>query len=249
MLGRLNAAFSLIFLIFTTAIAQKVIVVQEDQESERFFHTNIAVGAVMTDIEDINTQMESRQLPKISDNGLSLGIGMSGINSRFINITGLEAIVWGEGDRGNRETHLAALVGRTSFGYDLLPSKRLRLYPYLGLGIGVMRLRINQENISFDDAISEQSPTRNFLQLGALIGGGVGLSYTFGIDGNKRNIVLGLRGGFWYDPTAGNDWYIKRADVQNGPDAGFTGPYATIIIGRELSVSRIRKRWKNRIER
>ncbi|MFW6254272.1 MAG: hypothetical protein ACOC41_05015 [Chitinivibrionales bacterium] len=228
---------------FAPTLAQEVVVDKDEGKPRRLFHSYFSFGGSRKDVKDLNQGLGNAELPDISENNISAGIGMDAVYGRFVHSMGLDVLFWDEGNQGNLETDLTGFYGRMAFGFDIFSKERFRLYPQIGLGLGALRLRINSENVGFEEALTGPSQTSEFWQMGVLLGVSLGGSYTFGIDKRDKNIVLGFRGGYWHDPSSRSDWFYEYADVQNGPEAGFSGPYAKLTIGKEISGKNLRRRW------
>jgi hypothetical protein len=172
----------------------------------------------------------------ISRNAVVVGFGSNGFFRRFVSGLQLNGLFWKKDERGNLVTQFSGIYGLLSAGFNILPPENaIKLYPLLDFGPGLMKLTLREDEVSFDDAVDEPSQTRHFWQGGLIIGFGAGFDYVLPLAKKGKNITLGLRAGYMYDPTDRNDWQLEGADVRNGPEAVFSGPYARLTIGKSFA--------------
>ncbi|MCP5048713.1 MAG: hypothetical protein GY940_16200, partial [bacterium] len=120
-----------------------------------------------------------------------------------------------------------------NFGVLLHFKKGCMVYPYLGLGVGELKLKTTENNIgSFDDIIDYQkgSVARRFT---FLMNPGIALDFFHKYDKKKKgknSLMVGLRLGYLFSPFR-PDWRINKIRVPDGPDSALQGPYFRVVVG------------------
>ncbi|MCP5053947.1 MAG: hypothetical protein GY940_42660, partial [bacterium] len=131
------------------------------------------------------------------------------------------------------KTFIGARYTLLNFGYLMYSKKGLMYYPLLGLGLGELKLRTTEHNISSFDDISSYQRGSESRTTNLLINLGFGLDYFFKYDKRKKgknNIVIGARIGYLLSPVR-FDWKVNHVRVPDGPNTGISGPYIRFTIG------------------
>lgn len=143
--------------------------------------------------------------------------------------------------RGEYKTVLDGAFGFFSLGYLALPHDRLQIYPMLGFGGGVIRLRIETKTApSFEEVLNDPGRSAELSNGGLLFNLGLGVDSWFGIHRERRDlsgVVLGLRAGYILTPVA-RDWYLHEKKIRGGPEYDFSGPYVRLLLGLGAVASR-----------
>jgi opacity protein-like surface antigen len=185
-------------------------------------------------VNRLNSFLESKGLPTVGGYYSSFGLGGHVIHNKLV--AGLELVHTLE-KKGPKtmdfKTSASAKYGVLNFGYLLHYKKGLMLYPYVGVGVGKLTLRITENNIdSFEDITGYQkgseAKTTNFL-----INTGIALDFFYKYNERKKgqnNLVVGFRAGCIFSPYR-RHWRVNHTQVPDGPDSGIYGPYIRIVIG------------------
>jgi opacity protein-like surface antigen len=233
----LSSYFILALLAFSnTAAAQKD---QIEKITKFIKKKRINAGYVMFGISrlnliQLNSFLESSDLPEVDEFFFSYGLGGHVIHNKFV--VGLEIVRTFE--KYNQETDgfrtsTKSKYGVLNFGYLLRSKKGLMHYPYLGVGIGKLTLRVTENNIkSFNDITgyqrgSESSATNFLFNLGFAV------DYFYKFNEKKKgqnNLVIGIRIGWIFSPVR-RDWQVNHTRVVDGPDSGISGPYLRFTVG------------------
>ena len=230
--------FAFIFLLIfsSTASAQKKEIekITKFIKKKRVNAAYVMFGGSNLSLTNLNLTLESRGLPKVDEYYLSYGFGGHVINNKIV--AGIEFLRVVKKESPGTEafnTSIGAQYTVLNFGYLLHSKKGLMYYPYVGVGVGELKLRTIENNIdSFDDITDYQrgseSRTFNFL---LNIGFALDLFYRY--NRRKRgqnNLVVGVRAGYILSPVR-LDWRVNHTWVDDGPDSGITGPYIRFVIG------------------
>ncbi len=212
---------------------------QPAQNASKQMISYFAVGGARPDVEDMNDFLDNEGFPEVSENGLIIGFGSNGFFRRFVTGLQFNGVWMDKGEEANMITRLTGIYGLISAGVNVLPlQNRPKLYPILDFGPGLLKFVVRDEEIPFDDAIDTPIQTRSFWQGGLLLGGGVGFDYVLPFEKKGKNMAFGLRAGYVYDPTDRNSWQLHGTDVEDGPEASFTGPYVRLILGKSFAKPR-----------
>jgi hypothetical protein len=182
----------------------------------------------------INMFLEDREHPTIKDIHSSWGIGGHAIHNKFV--LGMEIVRLTERE-GNTDsqfnTFVSAKYTALNLGYLAFTKKGVMSWPFIGLGVGQLKLRITEDNIdSFNDFTGYQKGSES-RRISFLFNAGIALDYFHKYNNRKKgknSLVIGLRAG--YVSCLGKlAWKVNGISVPDGPDSGITGPYVRIIIG------------------
>lgn len=191
-------------------------------------------GGKIIDIKSLNSRLERKGYSKLSDNFISLGGGGHGIIGRVIIGGEGHGLIGRETTSGSYKTSIGAGYGFFNFGYIVYSSKRLSVYPLLGLGGGGMSLEIiEREPISFDEVLDNPKRSAELSICGFLLNLALGIDYLLKLGGDEKGeggLVFGLRIGYTLTPIKGS-WEMDGIDISGGPEIGITGPYIRLMIG------------------
>ena len=186
------------------------------------------VGMDMPVISELNTMLTDNEYPELKNQLISYGFGVHvPVKERIM--LGFEwHWLYGKEVTNNDESVKSSLSTNYWFfnlGYYVVSVANLNVYPFIGVGNGEMTLTMVDVVVpNFDEILDEPSGVTRLSTGGFLLNPSLGVDYTF------RNLIIGIRGGYIFDPFTG-DWKMEDADVSGGPDEGITGPFARIILG------------------
>jgi hypothetical protein len=221
----------------TLSIAQKQDSMPKINTAE--FRGYFMVGGNILDIDALNSILENEGYSTLSNNFLSIGGGCLHQKNRWI--IGCEGhFLFGEENKsditsGNFETSISAAYGFFDFGYILFNKHFFQVYPLIGLGGGVMSLKIKERltDPSFAEVLADPKRNSKLESAAFLINMAIGTEYLMKLREDETGIgglVLGIRVGYTFAPFRSN-WKLERTDVSNGPDLRMTGPYVRLILG------------------
>ncbi|GBD03418.1 hypothetical protein HRbin19_00700 [bacterium HR19] len=238
MIKILNKSKSIIFSVIAMVVFSfpNLLYAQETGQADKIGGVAYFIlGGKILNLSSLNTRLESKGYPKISNNFISLGGGGHFAVKRFI--------IGGEGHGFfSKETenigYRASVGGGYGFfniGYIVYRTEGLNVYPLLGLGGGAMTLELVEKAISpsFDDLLSNPRGQANLSVGGFLINLAVGLDYFLALRRGERGeggLDFGLRLGYIFSPFMGS-WRMSGAGVSGGPSVAPTGPFIRLTIG------------------
>ncbi|PIQ24051.1 hypothetical protein COW36_05900 [bacterium (Candidatus Blackallbacteria) CG17_big_fil_post_rev_8_21_14_2_50_48_46] len=133
-------------------------------------------------------------------------------------------------------------AGLFNLGYIFHPTRDLRIYPVLGVGMGTLDLHFTQRNQiqDFDSFLKNPGRQGQISAIALVLNAGLGLDYRLRVF-DDWGFRVGLRGGWLWTPVPGNFWQatdLFRNDQSNntiavpgGPNVGLTGPYLHMTLG------------------
>jgi len=234
----LTVAFTFMCLFFfsNTANAQtkEIEKITKFIKKKRINAAYVMFGGSNLGMTNLNLTLETKGFPTVDEYYLSYGFGGHVIHNKFV--VGIEFLrILKKDSPGTQAFNTSIGVRYTSlnFGYLLSSKKGLMYYPYLGVGVGGLKLRTVENNIdSFDDISNYQrgseSKTTNFL-----LNLGFALDLFYNYNSRKKgqnNLVIGVRVGYILSPVR-RDWRVNHTRVHDGPDTGITGPYIRFTLG------------------
>jgi hypothetical protein len=119
-------------------------------------------------------------------------------------------------------------------GFNVLPPDmfpNLQVYPRVGLGAGLMRLHVREDEAPWDTYLSREATQDPLWQPAFLFDFSAAADYTFSLPVLYKDILLGLRVGFLLQPGQSSDWYSNGVQFENGPDQTLTSLYIHGVIG------------------
>ncbi len=200
-------------------------------------------GWMRPDLSALNQKLTEQNFQPFARDQFSLGGGMQlGLGSLMTEFQGainlsLPAV--------NSEyiTSQSTGFGLFNLGFILRPTRDLRIYPLLGIGMGFVDLQFTQRNsvIDFDSFLKTPGRQGQISSFALLLNAGLGLDYYFRVI-EDFGFRLGLRGGWLWSPIQSNFWQVSNlfsnSDSNNsslavpgGPNVGMTGPYIQVLLG------------------
>ena len=191
-------------------------------------------GGSRLELDAMNDYLHSNDLPTISKTDISYGVGGHLVFNKLV--LGMEIARFSKKEvPGSKDFNTTVSTKYTvlNCGYLLHSNNGRMIYPYMGIGVGELKLKITENTIgSFDDIITFQKSTvaRRFA---FLMNAGVAFDFFHKYDKRKKgknSLMIGIRAGYLFTPIR-PDWRINRIRVTDGPDSAVQGPYLRIIIG------------------
>jgi hypothetical protein len=193
-------------------------------------------GRSIIDIKDLNAKLESKGYSEIPDNFFSVGGGGHGIiNNRFIIGGEGHSLLGGKATSGNYTSSIYVIYGFFDLGYVVYSINDFRVYPLLGIGGGVMNLKITERltSLSIDDVLDNPLRGVEISTGGLLLDLALGMDYLLKFGGDEKGrggMILGLRAGYTISPFKGS-WKMDEIEISGAPEIGITGPYIRLMLG------------------
>jgi hypothetical protein len=192
--------------------------------------SSIAVGAGWADLNDLNSRLNGLGLSEFRTYGLSLGLEHQTAVGRMMMGGQLKGLFFKDRFTGNTKTAFMAGEILLHSGFNVINTEHVNLYPYLGLGAGLMNLVIGDKNTAFDTALVRPNTNLNMYQGRFLIDLGVGFDLLGGKNPSRLGL-LGLRAGYTFDPTKSDRWMRDGLFVTNAPKPALSGAYILLTLG------------------
>lgn len=196
----------------------------------------ITFGACHLNLGKVSNYLKSHDCEPISNNYMMFGIGGFVISRKtVISVEYVRTLLKDNFSNPTGEfiTHAKAKYTLANFGYLLKSDNGLIYYPYIGLGLGKIILRLTENNIdSFGNIFSSQRENESS-KSSLFLNAGFAMDYFHKFNkkrNGKNNIVIGIRAGYIFSPFK-NEWRVNQIKVHDGPDARLTGPYVRLTIG------------------
>jgi hypothetical protein len=205
----------------------------------------ITGGVQYADISGVNDKLTAYGLPKFNYYGPSFGFESQTIIKRLMMGGELKGYFTRDISAGNSKASFSAGQLLVTSGVELINSDRVNLYPYLGLGAGLLRLSVGATNTQFDTALAKPLPGVDVFQGKFLMDFGLGFDLIAG-DGKFNGSTLGLRAGYMFDPVRKGQWWRTGSDLVGGPTPALSGAYVLLTIGKTKSAPVTPMGWKHR---
>lgn len=192
-----------------------------------------AIGTNVINIDALNDRLAAFGYPTYGSSFLSLGGGGYGV-------VGGRVLLGGEGyglirpaqSVQGRDVSVGGGYGLATLGYLAWSDTQLRVYPQVGIGAGGFTVDIGSvgDINDFDDVLDDPNRRAELTRGSLLVSLGVGATYAFSQPDESGGFRIGLQAGYLFAPYS-SDWQLDDASLDNGPDAGFDGPFIRLLIG------------------
>ncbi|MBD3317775.1 MAG: hypothetical protein GF344_18480 [Chitinivibrionales bacterium] len=195
-------------------------------------------GASLFDLEDINDAIEPLGLPDVGDWAGTFGAGGDLWLKRLLLGHQLTVGIMAAQTSDNVEVRFGTAYWMAHTGINVLPRsmESLKLFPQIGIGVGLMGLKINANEFDFDQITAVGSQPDPLWQVHFLMEFGGGFDYTFSLPKLPVGIVLGTRVGYLLQIPDSDAWIRNGVEFDNGPEQRLTSLYIQGIIGVKRTV-------------
>jgi hypothetical protein len=195
---------------------------------------HFAFGGFSAHVDDFNSVMTANSYKRLKDYSYQFGFGFYSKYKNLIFNWELIGTHWPEGKhQTNAVLSVYGVNALFDVGFDVVKAEAITLYPYLGSGFGHVFMGLGKKSAQLNDVIAGTVIENRVWQRTMVLDAGVGFEFT---QATKRGPgwkhVIGLRAGYWFDPTSSRDWYLDHTKIENGPKLTMSGPYARLTIGR-----------------
>lgn len=189
--------------------------------------SNIATG-------ELDDRLAARGYPTFGSTAVGVSLGVYRVLSGGV-MLGAEwhGLIIGDEPHDGGHVGVGGGYGTLGVGYAFQPSRRLRVYPRLGLGGGGMGLWFDtDDDVGFDDVLEDPQPVAGrdpvLGRAGPVVdlGGGAELLP----QGGDSGLLIGVRFGYLATPGA-STWLLYDDEATGGPDASIAGPYVRFMVG------------------
>jgi hypothetical protein len=205
---------------------------------------DVAVGVGWVDMKSLNDKLSSLGLSEFQTYGLSLGLEHQTVINRMMMGGELKGLFFKDRLTDNTLTGFWAGEILLESGYNAVSTEHVNVYPYLGLGAGLMNLTIGDKDTPFDTALSRPNTNLNIYQGRFLIDLGVGFDLLGGSRPSRLGLV-GLRAGYTFDPTKSDRWMRDGLFVSSTPNPTLNGAYIVLTLGGAERKTVDMKKWKH----
>lgn len=191
----------------------------------RAARVGLTVGYQAVDIEALNDRLGARDLPRFSDDYLTVGVTADLRLGSVLVGAELEGLAKHDEPTADFDRTLAGGRAVLNLGWIARPTDRIRVFPYGGVGAGSLRLEsVQQAPVQFDDLLEDPGPGAKIVTTEVLLQAGVGADFHLG------SFTVGARGGYSFAP-ASPEWRWEDVEILNGPDVGIEGFFLKASVG------------------
>lgn len=205
---------------------------------------DIAVGVGWVDMKPLNDKLLALGLSEFRNYGLSLDLNHQTAVGRMMMGGELKGLLFKDRLTNNTRTQFSAGEILLNSGFNVVNTEHVNLYPYLGLGAGLMNLIVGDKNTPFDTARTRPNTNLNIYQARFLIDLGVGFDLLGGRNPAHLGL-LGLRAGYTFDPTESDRWMRDGLFVTGAPKPTLNGAYVLLTLGGASRKTVDVKDWKH----
>lgn len=212
--------------------------------------SDLGIGVGWVDIKPLNDRLSSLGLSNFRTNAFSVDLDHQTVYNRMMMGGEIKGLFFNNRLTGNTMTSFTAGEILLKSGFNVINTEHINLYPYLGLGAGLINFVIGNKNTPFDSAIVHPVTNVNLYQGRFLIDLGIGFDLLGGQNSSRLGL-LGLRAGYTFDPTKSDRWMREGLFVNNAPKPTLNGGYVMLTIGgahRKTVDMKDMKDWKRHDE-
>jgi hypothetical protein len=206
-----------------------------------------AVGVGWVDMKSLNDKLSSLGLSEFQTYGLSLDLEHQTVINRMMMGGELKGLFFKDRLTDNTLTGFWAGEILLESGFNVVSTEHVNLYPYLGLGAGLMNVVIGARDTPFDTALVRPNTNLNMFQGRFLIDLGLGFDLLGGRMPSHVGL-LGLRAGYTFDPTKNDRWMRDGLYVTSTPQPTLNGAYVMLTLGGAERKNVDLKKWKHHHE-
>jgi hypothetical protein len=205
---------------------------------------DLGVGIGWVDLKPLNDKLSDLDLSKFQTYGLSLDLEHQTVINRMMMGGELKGLFFKDRLTDNTRTSFMAGEILLHSGFNVINTEHVNLYPYLGLGAGLMNVVIGAKDTPFDTALVRPNTNLNMFQGRFLIDLGLGFDLLGGRMPNHVGL-LGLRAGYTFDPTKNDRWMRDGLYVTSTPQPTLNGAYLLLTLGGAERKTVDVKKWKH----
>ena|GEM_PF-2380303 len=204
---------------------------------------DLGIGAGWVDMKPLNDKLSSLGISAFRTYGLSLYLEHQKVFNRMMMGGEIKGLFFNSRLTGNTMSSFMAGEIIMKSGFNVINTEHVNLYPYLGLGAGLMNLVIGDKSTPFDSAMVRPTTNMSLYQARFLIDLGIGFDLIGGQNSSRLGL-LGLRAGYTFDPTKSDRWTRDGLFVTDAPQPTLNGAYVMLTIGGAERKSVNMKDWK-----
>lgn len=196
----------------------------------------LGAGVSRIGTDDLDERLSTRGYPTFGQNAVGVNVGAYHILPGGLTFGGeWHGLIIGQKDHEGREVGVGGGYGTFGMGYMVDLSRRVRIYPRIGVGGGGIGLWIQRDSVvDFDEVLIDPKPIPDrdrepvLSRVSVVMDLGVGAELLPG--GIGRGLMIGLRLGYLAAPSS-SDWQLYENEVTSGPRMTIGGPYVRAVIG------------------
>lgn len=199
----------------------------EPPELRLTWRGHLFVGLSGASLRPLDDRLEAAGRPGVSPGFLSFGGGGQVVVGRLILGGEGAAMVQGAANAARGRQSLAGGVGFFDIGYVLHAGEKTEVSALLGIGGGVLSLRLDAARASsFDDILRRPGGELRLAAFGFLLQPALAVDVWPG----RSILFLGVRAAYAIAPGRSR-WELGYDEAAGGPDARLTGPSLRLIVG------------------
>jgi hypothetical protein len=193
----------------------------------------ISPGLTWVNNNDLNSFLGTEGIASFNTMSPTFSLGGHREMKRLIMESNLNFRYWRDNVDNGLRTSLFASDIVCNTGINVLPATMpVTLFPYLGLGAGLNTLHFRRDTKTLAQVLTFSGSDAMLWQASFLINLGLGADFILAKADGTHGLVLGLRGGYLFDPYNGDkDWNLGGTEVEDVPNFKQSGPYVRLILG------------------
>lgn len=201
------------------------------------------IGVSFQKFSGLNSRLAAfPQYETLKDHMFTLSLGTMHVKKNFVSgltVTGGSSL---SGDRDRKSSALRFLSGGLDFGYDVIPSDRIMLYPMVGVGAETYHAIFYKDNsaVDFNDVLlfpGAQNAIRSVKFVNNFITYRLGVG--FALKAPKHPGTIGIQAGYTGGFNDSKAWKSsENQDLSNAPVDKLSRFHVSLIFGSQGNMMR-----------
>ncbi|MEP7382110.1 MAG: hypothetical protein ABI910_10515 [Gemmatimonadota bacterium] len=193
--------------------------------------TQTMLGYLRLDAAALQARFTSAGIPGSASGALTVGLGVDIRSGRILLGAGGQSILASSRSNATFRTRSSGNVGQLDLGVLALRTKRLSIYPLVGVGIAHVSVDIvARGDFAFDDGLAHPARQIGLSNRAPIWNAGILVEQRLQLGG--RAYAVSVRAGIVRSAGAGR-WESAESTVHDGP-SGMRGSYARVGFSRPL---------------
>ena len=197
--------------------------------------TQTLVGYARFSLPELDSRIAAAGLPRAASSAATVGIGADVRHGRALAGAGFQTMITRDHRDDDYRTRLSGNFSLFDFGYAVVRSRSIWVYPVVGIGATHMSVNVKARgDFSFDDGLA--NPAREISMSGLAALGHFGMLVERRFSRGESEMALALRVGAMR--TLGSQsWMAEDSRIDGGPKT-IRGTYARLSFSRPIRTRR-----------
>jgi hypothetical protein len=193
----------------------------------------VGAGISWVNLTGVNNGLAARGLSTFREFTPTIAIGGHKEFDRMIVESNVTGLFWK--DRVNSSVRTSLWIGNIVWntGFNVLPSSLpIIAFPFAGIGAGLNGIHFRSNEKTLSDILVSKDPNSTLWQTAFLLNVGAGADLRIAVGDRNGGAVIGVRGGYAFDPFLKSKWYSDGIRVTGLSPVVQSGAFMRLVLGR-----------------